>query len=238
MLTLLTATGCRPEAWALCERWMARQTYAGPVRWIIVDDGRDAQPVTFQRLGWTLEIVRPSPFWRLGDNTQARNLLAGLRRVEDTARLVVIEDDDWYAPDWLQTIADALEGQEMAGESRARYYNVEARVGREMPNERHASLCATAVTGRGIAELRAQCVRAVKFIDLDLWRRPLKKRLIGGHRVVGIKGLPGRGGIGCGHRSDFKGIADPDGRLLRDWVGTDDAAVYDRALERMKGVTA
>ena len=51
MLTLLTATGARPEAWAICERLMARQTYAGPVRWIIVDAGPEAQPVTLQRAG-------------------------------------------------------------------------------------------------------------------------------------------------------------------------------------------
>ena len=30
MLTLLTATGARPEAWAICERLMLRQDYAGP----------------------------------------------------------------------------------------------------------------------------------------------------------------------------------------------------------------
>ena len=51
MLTLLTATGARPEAWAICEQLMARQTYAGPVRWVIVDDGPVAQPVAFQRAG-------------------------------------------------------------------------------------------------------------------------------------------------------------------------------------------
>ena len=32
MLTLLTTTGFRPDAWKLCQRWMAAQTYTGPVR--------------------------------------------------------------------------------------------------------------------------------------------------------------------------------------------------------------
>lgn len=50
------------------------QDYKGPVRWVIVDDGKEAQPVTFQRDDWTLEVIRPTPFWRQGQNTQARNL--------------------------------------------------------------------------------------------------------------------------------------------------------------------
>src|SRR5690606_8566975 len=78
LFTLLSATGARPEAWAICERLMARQDYAGPVRWVIVDDGPEPQPVTFQRDGWVLEVVRPEPYWQPGQNTQARNLAAGL----------------------------------------------------------------------------------------------------------------------------------------------------------------
>lgn len=74
MLTLLTATGARPQAWAICERLMMAQDYSGPVRWVIVDDGKEAQPVTFERDGWTLEVIRPAPYWRQGQNTQARNL--------------------------------------------------------------------------------------------------------------------------------------------------------------------
>lgn len=69
MLTLVTATGARPEAWALCERWMLRQTFAGPVRWVIVDDGPEPQPITFRRAGWELVLIRPAPFWRPGQNT-------------------------------------------------------------------------------------------------------------------------------------------------------------------------
>ena len=88
MLTLLTATGCRPEAWALCERWMARQTYAGTVRWVIVDDGPDEQPITFEREGWVLEVLRPTPRWRLGNNTQARNLSEGLAVIGADALVV------------------------------------------------------------------------------------------------------------------------------------------------------
>jgi len=69
MLTLLTATGCRPQAWAICEELMRRQSYAGPVKWIIVDDGEVAQPITFKRSNWLVVVTRPEPFWKSGQNT-------------------------------------------------------------------------------------------------------------------------------------------------------------------------
>lgn len=220
MLTLLTATGARPRAWAICERLMAAQDYTSPVRWLIVDDGQEAQPVTFQRDGWAVEVIRPAPHWKPGQNTQARNLLAGLAHCRAEDRVVVIEDDDHYAPDWLTHVAGQLERAELVGECRARYYNVATRQGRELNNAGHASLCSSAVRGRAVDALRKACQGAPRFIDLQLWRR-FRGHLFGGHRVHGIKGLPGRGGIGMGHGDSFRGTPDPDGRLLRSWIGQD-----------------
>lgn len=225
MLTLLTATGARPDAFVLCEHWMAAQDYANPVRWIVVDDGPEPQPVAFRREGWTVEVIRPEPNWKPGQNTQARNLLAGLAHCHAGNSVVVIEDDDWYAPDWLTHVAMQLEHAELVGECRARYYNIARRMGRQLQNAGHASLCSTAVRGRAVDALRKACQGSPKFIDLQLWRRFPHRHLFGGHRVVGIKGLPGRGGIGMGHRDDFRGTPDSDGRLLREWIG-DDARLY------------
>jgi hypothetical protein len=225
MLTLLTATGARPQAWTLCERLMQRQTYAGAVRWVIVDDGEAAQPITFAREGWSLDVVRPQPFWRAGENTQARNLAAGLARIGDDARVLVIEDDDWYAPDWLAHALAELDRAELVGEGRARYYNVATRIGRQLSNATHASLCSTALRGRALSWLRAIVGTHPKFIDLELWKRHGRGIVFDGHRVVGIKGLPGRGGIGMGHRGEFRGTADACGALLRCWVG-EDAELY------------
>jgi hypothetical protein len=221
MLTLLTATGARPEAWARCERLMARQTYVGPVRWVIVDDGPEPQPVTFQRDGWALEVIRPTPHWQPGQNTQARNLRAGLARIGAGERVAIIEDDDHYTADWLETVAAELGRAELVGEPRARYYNIPRRIGRQLSNTHHASLCATAMRGRALALFRGVCQTGQTFLDIELWRRAPDKRLFPGHRVVGLKGLPGRGGIGMGHADGFSGTADPTGALLHEWVGDD-----------------
>lgn len=224
MLTLLTATGCRPEAWALCERWMMRQDYTGQVRWVIVDDGKEKQLVNFSRDNWTLEIVWPEHVWEPGMNTQAVNMLAGLSRISDNERLVIIEDDDYYAPDWLSHVSKQLDKAELVGETKARYYNVQRKVGKCLTNMQHSSLCSTAMRGDGIKRFREVCLPGVKFIDLNLWRSNARKYLFGGHRVVGIKGLPGREGIGMGHKDKFNGISDREGTMLYSWIGADAGA--------------
>lgn len=226
-LTLLTTTGERPEAFALCVQWMNRQNYDGPVSWIIVDDGRtpaDIQPV---RQDWEIMLVQPEDKWQPGQNTQGRNLRAGLRAVgllmkHREMNLVIIEDDDWYAADWLTTVAAELDNAELVGEGWARYYNVKHQRARKMLNDKHASLCSTAMRDGALKHFYEVCLDGVDFIDVDLWKgQGFTRKLFGGHRVVGIKGLPGRAGIGMGHSSKMQGRADPDSEILREWVGQD-----------------
>ena len=221
MLTLLTATGARPGAWAICERLMERQDYAGPVRWVVVDDGPVPQPVTFAREGWTLEVIRPEPFWQKGQNTQARNLSAGLDAIGADERVVVIEDDDYYAPEWLSAVDGWLQSHDLVGESYARYFNVRTGMGHAHRNNQHASLCATACKGKGLVALRKAVANRRTFIDMDLWGR-CRGKLRRSNLTVGIKGLPGRGGIGGGHREDYGHPMN-----LRDWLG-EDASIYGR----------
>ena len=223
MLTVLTATGSRPDAFALCKRWMARQTYAGAVRWIVVDDGEIPQQIDQDfREGWTISHIRREPYWRQGQNTQAANLLCGLECVDRDDSLIVVEDDDWYAVDWLEHAEAQLCHASLVGEKRSRYYNVNTRRWKQFNNEYHASLCATAMRGDAINALRKSCELRKTFIDMRLWRAWSDKRLFDGHRVVGIKGMPGRAGIGVGHKENaLRGECDPRGDLLREWVGAD-----------------
>jgi len=222
VITLLTATGGRPESWAICERLMLAQTYEGPVHWVIVDDGEQPQEITFARHNWTLEVVRPMPFWRSGENTQARNLLAGLEVIDANAQLVIIEDDDYYSPDWLRFIDSAffLSSADLIGESNARYYNVQTGIARELSNLNHASLCSSAMRGPAIQSFFKACQKGAKFIDVDLWASCEKKLLFYEAQVVGIKGMPGRDGIGMGHKS-LVGQQDQESNILKQWLGKD-----------------
>lgn len=228
MLTLLTATGGRPHAWAICEKLMAAQTYTGQVRWVIVDDGPEEQPLNFKptRGDWKLEVYRPEPFWSQDKNTQARNLLTGLAVIDSSENLVIIEDDDFYSNDWLETVEEQLKKAELVGETRARYYNVQTKTGREMHNMSHSSLCSTAMRGQAIDTFRSVCRPGIQFIDHILWQAHANSHLFAGHRVVGIKGLPGRQGIGMGHDKKFAGTRDNGGKLLIEWVGQAASSLY------------
>jgi hypothetical protein len=222
MLILLTATGARPEAFAVTEKLAAAQDYDGEVHWVIVDDGEVAQPVTFSRPKWEVTVVRPEPFWSKGQNTQARNLLAGLDIIPDDAKVVVWEDDDYMAPSYLRWVDRKLRDADLVGESHARYYNVPRRIARELSNNTHASLCSTGVKNGALKLLREVCKPGVQYIDIDLWRGFKGSKILErGDRVVGIKGLPGRCGIGMGHKSDFSGKRDPNLAILRSWIGND-----------------
>jgi len=219
MLTILTATGCRPKPWAICEKLMLAQNYTGAVRWVIVDDGEEMQPITFQRDNWVLDVIRPKNRWKEGLNTQADNLLAGLAVIPNDAKLVIIEDDDYYSHDWLKVVDTHLDSAELVGEMLARYYNLQSKTARQLQNTKHASLCSTAMRDGAIEAFRKVCIPNTKFIDINLWNKHKNRILFTGNRVTGIKGFEGRAGIGMGHKPDFNGIKDPEYKLLKEWIG-------------------
>ena len=228
MLTLLTTTGCRQDTWAICEALMAQQTYDGAVRWVIVDDGEVEQTVNFQRDNWSIEIIRPKHRWTEGANTQQKNLLAGLVHIDNKENLVIIEDDDYYAPEYLETIEAWLRNCELVGESEARYYNKKSRKYRQLANYFHSSLCSTAMKGKAIEFFRAVCLTHSNLIDLNLWKQYKgQKRLYKTKMVVGIKGMGGRAGIGAGHKKDFQGKMDEDGSVFSEWL-KGDTALYEQ----------
>lgn len=219
MIYLLTPTGRRSEGFALLAGYINAQTYTGPLIWIVVDDCDPATPIPAMREGIEVQVIRPGWRWMPGQNTQAACMDAGLGHVPDDARLLVMEDDDLYLPEHVETMAAALGRAELVGEFGARYYNVATRRHRTIPSDRHASLAATGCRGDALALLRDICARGSRRIDMELWHGYTgAKAALPMANVVGIKGLPGRAGIGVGHRPDF-GQPDPSGNTLRAWVG-------------------
>ena len=219
-VSLVTPTGGRPEAFALCERWMERQTYTGPLQWVVVDDVTPATQLTMGQ-----EVVRPVPEWS-GSHTLARNFKAGLNAAKYDA-VVIIEDDDWYSPGYGQEMVERLERMPLmmlAGERPARYYNVRDRSYRLPGNAAHASLCQTAFRLELVPKILG-LITDETWIDLRIWSK-IPGELYESYNVVGIKGMPGRTGIGTGHTQN--GIPDPELKVLREWIGPDDAWGYAR----------
>lgn len=219
-LSLITCTGGRPEAFALLEGWIADQNFHGAVQWIVVDD---VEPATPTHLCQT--VIRPKPFWKPGtENTLARNLLAGLEAVK-AERVLFIEDDEAYLPGYLANMDAMLDEAAVCGQMNSRYYHVGSRRYRTLENRQHASLCQTGIRADVIPRLQQICREGSLGIDLRLWHAP--GSLSHESDVVSMKGLPGRPGIGIGHRpAGSSWRVDVDGIVLREWLGEHGARKY------------
>jgi hypothetical protein len=220
-VTLITPTGDRHEAFALCERWMAQQSYTGSIQWIVVDDGkRPTNPTMGQK------YIRTKPMHR---HSLCRNLRAAIPHV--TGDLVfVIEDDDYYHPHYLSTMAGRLHHADLVGEFGAKYYYVREQSWRHrFETEQHASLCRTGMLRSVLQTLMACAEGDHPSVDLRLWRRwkGSKASWIDAagtqSMCVGIKGVEGRSSRGWRPAKDA--ASDLTSQVLRKWVGKD-AEVY------------
>lgn len=228
MIYLLTPTGGRLQAFKLLVRFVIDQDYRGPMHWIVVDD---CEPPTDmpERLPWCLRIqyIQPAWRWREGDNTQSRCLLEGLKHVPDNGILIILEDDDAYLPGHVSSLVKALEEYELVGERVSKYYNVATERYRRIVGSRHASLSSVGVRANGLKFLRTILKNHTTRIDIELWknfRGP--KKLLDTENVIGIKGMPGRAGIGVGHRKTFGDSDRQD--MLSTWLGKKRACYYDQ----------
>lgn len=243
-LTLVTPTRDRPEAFALCVKWMQRQSYFGLVQWIVIDDGDEPTKLGVPGMEdvstrWNFQYVRRNPSKDLC--TLADNLMAAIPKITGE-KIVVIEDDEWYGSDYLAQMAGLLNEAELVGENNARYYNVKSRRWWCPDNQKHASLCRTAMKSSMIPALAAAC-RASKdagdvFVDLRLWGQvegsalPPSTKLVPSILSVGVKGMPGRGGAGKSHKWDAFRERDLKLVKLKEWIGVVDAREYERFADQ------
>lgn len=218
-VSVITPTCDRPVAFALCEDWMRQQTRQ-PDEWIVADGGYVPADCTLAQR----HVRCPSP---PGATNFARNLHAAIQAVTGDV-VVIVEDDDHYAPTHIETLVTLLRDPRVSivGDDQQRYYNVPQRLYRLFDNT-GASLCQTAFK-RSVLPIFQRviqsCARAQNYgIDARLWAAvPTEEwRLQRTNTVVGMKGLPGRAGLGIGHRPDRhpNWKPDPKGDVLRSWLG-------------------
>jgi hypothetical protein len=222
LVTLITPTGDRPDAFALCERWMAQQDYTGPIQWIVIDDGHAPTPTTMGQ-----EYIRRRPMAR---HSLCRNIRAAIPQIRGEV-ILIIEDDDYYHPHYVSTMVGRLQRADLAGEFGAKYYYVRHKLWRHNVNsEHHASLCRTGMTRAVLQTLKQAAAGDHPSIDLRLWRMwqgsTFSWRDTDGTQslCVGIKGVDGRQSKGW--RPSRNAKPDPRGEQLRKWVG-EDARFYE-----------
>lgn len=227
-LTVITATCDRPEAFAICERWMGRQTRQ-PDQWLVLDDS--TSPVICTRGQQHVYLPRfrgPDSMVSKVRHALENNLITG-------DAVVVFEDDDWYAPTYLAWCESALATLDLVGEGRNLYYNVRNRWWFDHGNAGHASLCATSFRRSLFPLVLKVCQDALKlpvkdrpFIDSQLWkmfrgRKRVFDPMVAKRRLtIGIKAMPGTKGYGSGHDKDSGwAIRDPRLAKLHELIGAD-----------------
>ena len=217
-ITLITPTGSRPEAFRLCEQWIARQTFKGTMQWIVVDDG-----VPPTRISQGQVYLRRQPAEAGRAPTLGMNLLAALDGV-GSEKVLIIEDDDWYRDDYVAVMAGLLDRYALVGERTSRYFNVKYRKWRIFRNRRRTSLCQTGFRRSLLGLVKRACEDPGGDVVSTrlMWSEARNKLLFDelAPLCVGIKAMPGRRGIGVGHRALFF-RSDPGMGKLREWIGED-----------------
>ena len=227
-VTLLTPTGDRPEAFRLLRRWVRDQDYEGDMQWLIVDDGEHptAAPPGADYVRRTRSPDDP-----------AHTLPAQLLRVLPMVRgdfVLFMEDDDYYSPRYVSHMASLLERHSLVGEGFARYYSVANSRYWRCRNSRHASLGQTAIRREVMPHLydALRARRDDPVVDVRLWRNP-SKGLVFDDRSdrlclhCAMKNMPGRRSTMKAHtRLQLHGHRDPEGRMLKRWVGEAAYAIY------------
>lgn len=235
MIALITPTGARPFQFNLCQTWMLRQTYQSKVAWFIIDDSipRSTDMVTDDfKPDWTIHKIYPMPLWIPGQNTQARNISAGINAMVNTysqneiEAIFIIEDDDYYKPIYLERMMANFQTFHLIGERNTIYYNVQWRRYITNSNTIHASLFQTAFKYEAI-HIFIDCLPN-KFMDLVFWSRVSNRHLFNENDLaIGMKGMPGRGGIGAGHSRAMNMRGDSNMAYLRNLIG-EDVKYYER----------
>lgn len=224
MVTLITPTGDRPLAIERSIYYLERQTYDGPLQWIVADDGN-------VKIDYTNKKVTPLIVKGNYPGNKALSFTGNLLRAISLVQygnILIWEDDDWYSPVYIERTLERLRDVLITGEPEAVYYNVAKQRYRVNGNTKRSSLCQTAFKIDLLPKLKKYCEnnRKSAFVDDRLWRHVRENHLpykmfADGRLCIGIKGMPGRPGIGIGHRPGDSFKPDPEWNMLRKWIGND-----------------
>lgn len=218
-VTLITPTGDRREAFRLCEHWMKHQTYKGPRQWIVVDDGKQPTKVSQGQ-----EYIRREPGASDPKHTLCLNMRTALPRVRHD-RVLVIEDDDYYPPHYIERMLGWLDKADLVGEVGATYYFVKTRQYRIFTEHKHASLCRSGFTSKVLPLVLQQSKSDDWRLDLRIWERWSGSRYLYRNDThdmsISMKGMPGRTGVT--HKPANTWTLNDDNNLvqLKSWVGSD-----------------
>jgi GT2 family glycosyltransferase len=226
-ITCVTCTGDRSLAFTLCAIWMKDQTVQ-PDQWLIVDDGK----IPMGSLGAVVipqncEYIRREPTTKDPLHTMTINLQLALSKATGD-KIIIIEDDEYYSPKYVEEMSKKLDEYDLVGIGKSKYYNMQGFKYYQhngVAFADHASLAQTAFNKSLIPSILKK-MNGDQFIDVRIWQG-----LRGNSNIfvddkqslyVGIKGMPGRKGIGSGHNINMEGYKDDKNKaVLKEWITND-----------------
>jgi hypothetical protein len=173
-VTVITCTGDRPEVFELCRRWVKNQTRQ-PKQWIVVDDGY--VPLLNTR---GFEYHRRVPTDKDPSHTLCLNLIVGVEKaVHD--KIIIMEDDDWYDPTYIEYMSTLLDKTDMVGFGNLIFYYPSIHSYMEKGTTRQPALAQTAFSRDIIPIVQEICYSASEhyelcgkgLVDSFLWKHSL-----------------------------------------------------------------
>ncbi|MCK9544491.1 MAG: glycosyltransferase [Novosphingobium sp.] len=237
-ITSITCTGDRPLTFLLCKKWIEQQTVR-PDQWIIVDDGKE--PIDTTSLPSFAKYIRREPKPSDPQHTLILNIQTAMNHIAGE-KIFFMEDDEYYAPNYIEELSKKLDQYELVGIGRSKYYHLLKATYYQHPNMGHASLAQTAFRSSFLPDVK-RVINGDPFFDVRIWgivngsssayfkldERVLANISKDGRALIfedkdnsiycGMKGMMGRKGIGCGHTGE--GEPDRDRQKLKEWIPKD-----------------
>lgn len=232
LVTVITPTGHREKAFDLCKKYLLRQNYPlKRIQWIpVIDDENNKYLPNYSPVEEDLlklnqyDPLLSSLLWNSGFNTQRYNIDTSLPYIKGEY-IFFFEDDDFYYPNYISEYVELLQNFDLVGEGNAKYYHLPSHTYSEMRNYEHTSLASLAFNKKILPTFKRALHSGEIFFDIKFWElakeEGVKSLLFCNKNLsIGIKGLPGRPGIGIGHKPEGW-TSDPFGKKLIEWVGED-----------------
>jgi len=238
-IAVVTPTRNRSLVIRLLALWM-RQQSVKPDMWIVVDDGEERiefEPPMTHLIKRIRQEGEPS-------HSLCLNLRAALPYMT-ADKIFICEDDEYYAPTYIEEMSKRLDQYPSVGIGFSKYYHLGLKSPYVHENMQHASLAQTSFRREMIgAFIKALEDPKEKFVDIRFWKVARPSGLVwcdGDHyqgngspgaQYVGMKGLPGSPGLGFGHKAMPQYRQDPTLEWLRRWIRPEDFCAYQEIGER------
>lgn len=228
-ICVITPTGDRPEALNLSYQYLYRQTFKD-IEWLVIDDGNIPHFIDDCKIKY--KYINRQSNTNVLKNTLRENIICALSNLPDCTHIAIWEDDDWYSPFRLERQLSLMEVNDyiLHGYKHTIYYNIKYKNWYQFHNKTHASFFETMMSKDMALQYRDILINENPnmFEDTALWKYFGEQGALTDNEglCIGIKGMPGRNGIGTGHTFHNEYFNDEYGLKLVELIDIEDAGKY------------